>query len=325
MGYSREIIIYQNPNLHKSQILKLYKQLKRNNWTLKNMHEKDEISYSVNPDIGYINLDYKTEKSKFEEILQGVELQRKWISFKLTNKELNRTATLFHEENKYTFDLEIYKNDDDYEWFKKFNDQIKPSVKEDFYLNKIEWKNNYGNEVVRVETGLYHEGVLILASSNQLKKFYSSHQFNYDFPKGLTGLLENYSIIAINAYDSSFEIVVDLDDIEENQKAITSTVFVEGKSIKSNIHFEGEEDELLILNHADFTMICNNHKGNYKDYGWKHIISIPMNHKGKKGFKIWRDSTNKSSKMIFKINHSEDISEKNELINIEKIPTHNKG
>lgn len=158
-----------------------------------------------------------------------------------------------------------------------------------------------------------------------MKTLYSTHKFNYNFPDGLEELLKSNSIIAINAYDWDFKTVIDLDNIENNKKAITSNIYVEGKSFKSNLNFEGKDDKLLLLNHADFTMICDKNNGDYEKYGWKHIIAIPIDSTRSKEIKIWRNITETSSIMIFQLNHSAIKLENNELINIEKIPTHNKG
>ena len=96
MGYSKEIIVYQNPNLQKSQIFQLYKQLTVSGWTIQSSHDDGMISYSIDPENGFIKSEYKSTINQFEELLKNVESQRKWISFKITNKELERSATLFH-------------------------------------------------------------------------------------------------------------------------------------------------------------------------------------------------------------------------------------
>ena len=41
------------------------------------------------------------------------------------------------------------------------------------------------------------EGVLIITSSNSLKRKYKNEEFNYDFPEGINQLILDNSIIAI--------------------------------------------------------------------------------------------------------------------------------
>lgn len=110
------------------------------------------------------------------------------------------------------------------------------------------------------EFKLITEGVLVLASSQSLKNKYSRVEFDYSFPSGLAELLNNNSIIALTTSDG--------DDLNikvregENLNRIKYDKFIE-----QTLHFT-DFDELLILSHAEFTMICSNNKGDYKNYGW---------------------------------------------------------
>ncbi|MEO1518239.1 MAG: hypothetical protein AAFV95_24680, partial [Bacteroidota bacterium] len=173
MNHTIRIIIHQNPNLQQSQIVKLYKRLMSSNWTVESRHEEGKICYSESSDSEYTKLDFKTGLDKFEGILQNAESHKKWIGFLMSNEELNRSTRLSHQADQYVFELEINKEDDPYEWLRKFHRTIAPSVKKDFSFHKIEWKDERKNKISRVETALYHEGVLILASSNQLKEYFS--------------------------------------------------------------------------------------------------------------------------------------------------------
>lgn len=312
MGYSKEIVVYQNPNLVNSQICKLYKRLIISGWSIEDRYNTNKISYSLDSNEGYQFFDFAKEKSSFEELLKSIEEQNKWISFRISNPRLQRIATIFHSEYVYRFDLEIYRGEEEYDWFKKFDEEIQPVVKDDFFLNKIEWRNNYGNEIVRCQTDLNHEGVLILASSNRLKNFFRLAPFEYEFPKGIETLLKSNSIVAIQANDSRFETIIDLDNI-----------IFEQTSISGEIQFDGKKDKLLILNHADFTMICSKHEGDYEKYGWKHVIDIPIDSEGRIKFKIWMENGRNNSKLIFKRVYSGLRGKGNDLIHIDEIPTHN--
>ena len=116
------------------------------------------------------------------------------------------------------------------------------------------------------------EGVLIIASSNSLKEKYKTDEFNYDFPDGLSQLILNNSIIAITNSGGDnllveFSLEKELDIIEFD------------KIIEQSIELS-ENDELLILSHTEFTMICDN-DGDYKnDNSWPIKFSKPIE-KGK--------------------------------------------
>ncbi|MCR1026863.1 hypothetical protein NQT66_18735 [Cellulophaga baltica] len=116
------------------------------------------------------------------------------------------------------------------------------------------------------------EGVLIIASSNSLKRKYENDEFDYNFPDGISSLMMDNSIIAITNSGGDNLLV---DFILE--KDIDITEF--DKVIEQSIELS-ENDELLILSHADFTMICSK-DGNYKNEKcWPIKFSNPIE-KGK--------------------------------------------
>ena len=95
---------------------------------------------------------------------------------------------------------------------------------------------------------LITEGVLIIASSNSLKRKYKNEEFNYDFPDGISQLIFDNSIITItNSGGDSLLVEFSMEkelDITEYDKVIEQSIEL------------SENDELLILSHAEFTMIC---------------------------------------------------------------------
>jgi hypothetical protein len=103
------------------------------------------------------------------------------------------------------------------------------------------------------------EGVLVLASSQGLIQEFSEKEFNYDFPDGLTKLLKEQKIIALLTSEGDDLLI----DIQENEE-LNSDNF--DKVVSQYLNFK-EKDELLLLSHAEFTMICRK-GGNYKSYGW---------------------------------------------------------
>ena len=103
------------------------------------------------------------------------------------------------------------------------------------------------------------EGVLVLASAKRLAEEYMNKSFNYDFPEGLSKLLDENSIIALTTSDGD-SIVLDILSDEEKLIGDFYKVITQWIELKSN-------DQILILSHAEFTQICTK-KGDYKIYGW---------------------------------------------------------
>lgn len=102
------------------------------------------------------------------------------------------------------------------------------------------------------------EGVLILASAKGLANEYVDKEFDYDFPNGISKLLNEHIIIALTTSDGDNLIVdfkkeLDLNDSFE-------------KEINQYIKLE-KQDDLLILSHAEFTQICDKN-GDCKKYKW---------------------------------------------------------
>ena len=104
------------------------------------------------------------------------------------------------------------------------------------------------------------EGVLVLASAAALKNKYNTEEFDYDFPNGFSDLLESNSIIALTSSEGDDLIITTLVDslLQRNEfdKVITQYLNIQ------------KADELLMMSHAEFTMICSRKNGDYTEYGW---------------------------------------------------------
>ena len=118
---------------------------------------------------------------------------------------------------------------------------------------------------------LITEGVLIIASSNSLKRKYKNEEFDYNFPEGINEMINQNSIIAIT--NSGGDNIIA--EYEINKKI---EYYDYDKVIEQSIELS-DNDELLILSHSEFTMICDK-DGNYKNYGFPITFSEPMK-KGK--------------------------------------------
>lgn len=103
------------------------------------------------------------------------------------------------------------------------------------------------------------EGVLLICSSKALINEYHNKAFDYNFPGGLAKLLGDNSIIALTTSEG--------DDLAiETKKGGSLRRSDFDKIIVQVMHFRAG-DELLIMSHADFTMICDK-GGDYRDYRW---------------------------------------------------------
>lgn len=286
MSTDMEISIFQNPNFRQSQIIKFV---------------------DLMEDAGWMLYDSQDIKEKRKEIQKAQDSWDK-VTFQLRNKFSGQIIDLFHIGEEYIISPNSVNNDFD---FLNLNDQIYSILRNGLHLNKSICRTKSNQTISWIHTDLYHEGVLIIASSNQLKNYYAQNDFDYEFPKGIEELVENGFIIAILADDESFETVLDFEmDLNKPES------FQSGQ-----LKTYGKDDEILLLNHADFTMICDKHKGDYKDYGWKHIISFASPTNDSLNFAIWKAKSGENQKMIFNID--EKVNETRNLIGIQEIPTHN--
>ena len=108
------------------------------------------------------------------------------------------------------------------------------------------------------------EGALVLASAKRLAKEYAEKEFDYDFPEGLSALLQQHSIIALTTQMGDDLIVDFVDEFDP-----TATV---DNEIQQWIELE-EDDLLLVLHHGTFTSICDM-QGDYTRCNWEPIQKI---------------------------------------------------
>lgn len=306
MGYSREIIVYQNPRFQKGQIVELIKNLLSNGWSFKCRSDIDEIIYTLNAgDWLKINLN---EEQKLFEGLNSLDINKSFGGVQLRNEKLDRVGWVYQFESRYRFELQISSGEDEKLLFPKFYSAFKSSIEELEHLFHIEWRTDYSNKIVKCTTNLYHEGVLILASSKKLRNYFKERKFSYEFPSGIEELIETNSVIVINCWDNEISTHIEIEEFSEVNK-----------KLKNSIEFE-EGDELLIMHHGDFTMICDNHNGNYKNYDYKSVISIPIETARKQVIVISKNMA--ENEIIFQFEYDKRENGQNELIDFKEIPTH---
>ena len=123
------------------------------------------------------------------------------------------------------------------------------------------------SEIMKEAINVNTEGVLVLASSKRLIEEFNTKEFSYEFPSGLRSLLVSNSIVALTTNEGDFvklNLLFDKPLIWKNYD----------KVIEQTLIFE-VGDELLIMNHAEFTMICAKH-GDYREYGWPIRLNGPI-------------------------------------------------
>lgn len=309
MGFSREIVVHQNPYFKKSQVNLLYTSLVN-----KYLHPFDLNGYVhfrlANQEIQSLPAD-DVGIAKQDEAVKMAEQSNIPISIQFTHKENQRNVTLIQNNNQYRFWLEIRTKDDQYKLFEEFHKEIIDSIPSEFHLNRIDWVSNYNEEIIRCETDMNHEGVLILASHKNLKKYYENNDFNSDFPSGISELLKERIVIAIECKDYDFKTTLEKEKISEWLFGYIAA-----------IQFE-ENDELLLLHHGDFTMICDNHNGDYKSYGRKHLISISIEEPRVQTIQISKPKDKEDRRLILQFVPTEIRYNHNKLLEYESIPTHN--
>jgi hypothetical protein len=311
MEYPRQIVIHPNPNFKEPQIQKLCNSLQEHNWLPFDWNGYVHYKGGNNLDIQSLPAD-NIGIEKQNDAIDFAQKTNSSISLQFYNDRLKKGMTLIYSENQYTFYLESSNEENDLEEFDKYHSSIYSALFENFYLNKIEWRKGSQNSVFRCFTDMYHEGVMILASSNKLKQYYSEREFDYDFPEGIRDLIAANYIIAVNSSDFEYSTIIELEQISNLKFGYFNTLEFESK------------DELLVLHHGDFTMICDKHKGDYKSYGWKHIISIPIEKQTSQEILIGKLETEETTKLVFQFSNIERKARKNLMVEIEGIPTHNK-
>ncbi len=310
MGFSREIVLRQNPNYKSSQIELLYNSLVKGDF-----HPFDDsgfVHFKIdNEEISSLPADDKGLNEQTKAIKNAQENNLP-ISIQFTHKINQRNITLINRGDEYRFHLEIRTSDDQFKLFYEFYDSLKKSIPMEFHKNRIDWISNYNEEVIRCETDMHHEGVLILCSSNRLKEYYKDKEYNYDYPNGLSDLLRQKRLIAIDSKDYQYSTILE-------REKITEWSF----GYYNSIDFT-DNDELLILHYGDFTMICDNHNGDYKSYGWKHIIALPIEKEKEQVMLIAKPKEDIDKRVVIQFTNTNRRQNKNNWIEYEGIPTHNK-
>ena len=102
--------------------------------------------------------------------------------------------------------------------------------------------------------GFTTEGVMIIANITKCKEYYADRKFDYRYAEGLKELIKD-GIIHIVTTDEAVEVVeltFEKDDIDPDTfKHLESYNFLS----------VDEGDEVRAISHADFTQMCDTHKG----------------------------------------------------------------
>lgn len=122
--------------------------------------------------------------------------------------------------------------------------------------------------------GINTEGVLIFANVTKCKSYYADKAFDYNYPKGLSELLQQ-GIIHIITTDEIVEQV----DFVFNKEEIDTNEFEYHESY--NYLKVAEGDEIRALSHADFTQMCHSYKGNLEEFVEHSLALKNILHSGK--------------------------------------------
>lgn len=107
--------------------------------------------------------------------------------------------------------------------------------------------------------GINTEGVLIFANITKCISYYADKAFDYNYPKGLSELLQQ-GIIHIITTDEAVEQV----DFVFDKAEVDTDTFEYHESY--NYLKVAEGDEIRALSHADFTQMCHSYKGNLEAF-----------------------------------------------------------
>jgi hypothetical protein len=115
------------------------------------------------------------------------------------------------------------------------------------------------------------EGVLLIASTNALKRYYADKAFDYDFPEGLYDLIRQGKLFAVITQESISELSIHFENASEED--LEGYIF-----LNDHNYFEAEDnDTVLIPDHAYFTQLCDWEKGNFEvfDAELPPVLNIP--------------------------------------------------
>jgi hypothetical protein len=109
------------------------------------------------------------------------------------------------------------------------------------------------------------EGVLLITSSNALKRYYVDRPFNYDFPNGLFDLIREGKLFAIITQETLSELTIHFELASEEE--------LQGFDfMNDNNYFEVEPNDVILMpDHGYFTRLCDWEKGHYE----RHDEEIP--------------------------------------------------
>ncbi len=103
------------------------------------------------------------------------------------------------------------------------------------------------------------EGVLILANVSRLGNFFADKEFDYSYPEGLAELIQ-LGIIHIITTEETVENLNFTDDVQ----AIDLN---DWELHPSNNYLQvAADEEVRVVSHGTFTMVCDQEKGNFLDY-----------------------------------------------------------
>ncbi|MFM2387582.1 MAG: hypothetical protein RL660_2339 [Bacteroidota bacterium] len=105
------------------------------------------------------------------------------------------------------------------------------------------------------------EGVLIIANITKCKEYYADKEFDYAYPEGLSDLLINgvIHIITTEEHVEEIHFIFDNEAFEFTEIDRRGKTWLHSESY--NYMKVDEGDEVRLISHADFTQMCNNHKG----------------------------------------------------------------
>jgi hypothetical protein len=113
---------------------------------------------------------------------------------------------------------------------------------------------------------LITEGVLIMVSANEMRKYYQNREFDDQFPDGLADLIKESHLFAV-VTDESIE---ELEIIFENEDYSLDDYILMGENNYLKVQ---KHDKIFLTDHASFTEVCDWHHGDYQAYRFPQVLS----------------------------------------------------
>jgi hypothetical protein len=151
MGYSKEIVVYVDPESEKINVLTLLETMVNGNWEL-SFNDKLSI-LDVGSEFRWITLhNTEADRTRFTNILNTKAEMQEFIAFQLYSPKIKKFIwiNLDPTKSEFIFDIEKDLSKKPEEEFNDFHELIIPIIVNQFSgIDRVEWRTDYDSRIIR--------------------------------------------------------------------------------------------------------------------------------------------------------------------------------